>query len=245
MVSRVFVAILALLIPIFAIAQVPDEFTNLTVLPRGIQKPELLKTMRGFTFALGVRCGFCHAAKKDDPSALDFASDDKPEKKTARTMIKMMQDINKQYLAGLSDPDEKPVPVMCATCHHGQEKPRTLEMVLQPVIEQKGVPAAIEKYKDLKKQYYGSYTFDFRDVSLVHLGSDLADAGKVKEALAILQFNEEMYPQSERTEMLLGDLYLKNNDKAQAIAHYKKYLALEPDDDDMKKTLNDLTKPSK
>ena len=59
-------------------SQIPDEFTNLKVLPRGIEKRDLVNTMKNFTFSLGVRCSFCHVGKEEaDLSTYDFASDDK------------------------------------------------------------------------------------------------------------------------------------------------------------------------
>ncbi|HXV14001.1 MAG TPA: c-type cytochrome, partial [Candidatus Krumholzibacteria bacterium] len=41
-------------------AQIPDTFTNLKVLPKDIQKAELVGIMRGFSMALNVRCTHCH-----------------------------------------------------------------------------------------------------------------------------------------------------------------------------------------
>ena len=71
--------------PIYA--QIPDKFTNLKVLPKDISKQELQSTMRGFAFALGVRCEHCHVEKKAPEHGLDFAADDKDAKKTARLML--------------------------------------------------------------------------------------------------------------------------------------------------------------
>jgi len=46
--------------------------------------------MEGFTRALGVRCPFCHVARKANRRDLDFVSDQKVEKETARGMLKMV-----------------------------------------------------------------------------------------------------------------------------------------------------------
>ena len=46
-----------------ALAQVPDEYTNLKVLPKDIGKRELLGTMKSFAGALGMRCSDCHVQK--------------------------------------------------------------------------------------------------------------------------------------------------------------------------------------
>src|SRR6202030_4641758 len=77
-----------------AAAQFPDKFTNLKVLPKDISKHEMESTMRGFAFALGVRCDHCHVEKKAPEHGLDFAADDKDEKKTARIMLQMVAGIN-------------------------------------------------------------------------------------------------------------------------------------------------------
>ncbi|HEX4933437.1 MAG TPA: c-type cytochrome, partial [Gemmatimonadaceae bacterium] len=88
-------------------AQIPDTFTNLQTLPKDIKKQELASMMRGISGALGVRCGHCHAG--GDPETLkgvDFASDEKKEKKIARAMMKMTGEINGTLLpaAGIEAP---------------------------------------------------------------------------------------------------------------------------------------------
>lgn len=98
--------------------------TNLQVLPKDIAGPDLIALMRGYTRALGVECGFCHA---QDPATHrpDFASDAKPDKAIARTMIAMTQEINAKYLSTVTDPDATPAQktVTCGTCHRGNTMP--------------------------------------------------------------------------------------------------------------------------
>jgi hypothetical protein len=83
-----------------------------------------MSMMRGYTKALGVECEFCHA---EDPQTHrpNFASDAKPEKATARTMISMTMEINKKYMSTIKDPDAKPEDktVTCGTCHRGNSMP--------------------------------------------------------------------------------------------------------------------------
>lgn len=104
-------------------AQMPKP-TNLQVLPKDISGHDLVVTMRGYTKALGVECGFCHA---EDPQTnrLNFASDAKPDKTIARTMIRMTAEINAKYLSTVHDPDASPAQktVTCGTCHRGQTMP--------------------------------------------------------------------------------------------------------------------------
>ena len=97
---------------------------NLKVLPKDITPEELRRTMRGYAGALGVECGFCHATNPQTHK-LDFPSDAKDEKTTARTMIAMTRSINEQYMSQVHDPDATPADlhVTCGTCHRGHSMP--------------------------------------------------------------------------------------------------------------------------
>ena len=95
---------------------------NLQVLPKDITTDELVKTMRGFTGALGVNCTFCHATAGGRP---DFASDANPNKAIARTMITMTKDINQKYLASIAMPNQPThVDIECGNCHQGHNVPQ-------------------------------------------------------------------------------------------------------------------------
>jgi len=100
------------------------QFHNLKVLPVNISHDDLIAMMRGFATALGTRCGHCHAAGTPGPDGrerLDFASDAKPEKETARTMIRMVRTINGDYINKV-DPTRRQQ-VTCGTCHRGHTVP--------------------------------------------------------------------------------------------------------------------------
>src|SRR5262245_34559215 len=74
--------------------------TNLQVLPKDWTRQQVVQVMQGFTMGLGVMCNYCHAEMAGaQPGAngqipLDAASDDKPNKKTDRVMMRMMNDVN-------------------------------------------------------------------------------------------------------------------------------------------------------
>ena len=105
------------------------EFHNLKVLPVNISHDELINTMRGFARALGTRCDHCHAAGPPGPDGkekLDFASDAKPEKNVARTMIRMVRTINGDYIAKVEQP-KLDNPVTCGTCHRGHTQPEPFQ----------------------------------------------------------------------------------------------------------------------
>jgi hypothetical protein len=94
--------------------------TNLKVLPKDIAPEDLMKLMRGYSQALGVHCDFCHEVNEQTHRP-NFASDSKPDKEIARTMIAMTQTINQKYLSTINDPDATPEmkTVTCGTCHRG------------------------------------------------------------------------------------------------------------------------------
>jgi len=75
-------------------------FKNLQILPKDISGHDLDSVMHHFTAALGVKCNFCHV-RNEEAKQMDFASDDKPEKKIARKMMLMAIDINKNYFKGM------------------------------------------------------------------------------------------------------------------------------------------------
>lgn len=102
-----------------------SEWKNLKVLPQNISEDSLHFVMRSFNTSLGVKCNYCHAAKTDDPSKLDFASDAKKEKLIARGMLEMTNDINSKYfLPHAPEPKPKQVTmVYCITCHRGTTNP--------------------------------------------------------------------------------------------------------------------------
>ena len=99
------------------------EFHNLTLFPQNITHDELIANMRGFARALGTRCEHCHAANPPgSKEQFDFASDAKPEKNMARTMMRMTHSANSEYLSKV-DPHGQMV--TCNTCHRGHTVPDT------------------------------------------------------------------------------------------------------------------------
>lgn len=99
-------------------------YTNLKVLPKNISTKDLNKIMVDeFTDELGVSCAFCHAENKETHRP-DYASDEKPEKQIARTMMRMTLNINKKFFM-VKHPviGGDGMAVTCGTCHRGQAHP--------------------------------------------------------------------------------------------------------------------------
>jgi Photosynthetic reaction centre cytochrome C subunit len=104
---------------------------NLQVLPRNLSRDQLIAIMRTFTRSLGVKCNHCHVVTATTPKEeLDFASDAKEEKRVARVMIRMTNQINTDWLQRVEEAeghaDAAPATeprVGCWTCHRGEVEP--------------------------------------------------------------------------------------------------------------------------
>jgi photosynthetic reaction center cytochrome c subunit len=115
--------------------------TNLKVLPKNLTGEQVHEIMHKWAGELGAECTTCHTV---DPNrkmpngrpALNFADDSKAEKNTARLMLRMVEDINKNYLSKVEDtdhdrasadraPGKENEALSCGTCHRGQVHPPT------------------------------------------------------------------------------------------------------------------------
>lgn len=85
---------------------------NIKVLT-GLPDSQLIPVMNFIAASLGRRCNFCHITDKGRDG---YALDDKPEKNTAREMMKMVIDLHKQKFPGANE-------ISCFTCHRGQTRP--------------------------------------------------------------------------------------------------------------------------
>lgn len=99
--------------------------TNLQVLPKNLTGEQVHEIMHKWEASLGAKCSTCHA---EDPKnlapngrpRLNFADDSKPEKRIARLMYKMTQNINDNYISMVENSGQ---PVTCGTCHRGHVTP--------------------------------------------------------------------------------------------------------------------------
>jgi hypothetical protein len=98
---------------------------NLQVLTT-VPESQLFLMMNAIADSLGVRCEYCHARPSPDPTkSWSFAGgwawdrDDKPPKRIAREMMRMVLDINTRQFDGR-------MRVTCYTCHRGSLDPGRL-----------------------------------------------------------------------------------------------------------------------
>lgn len=211
--------------------QWPDEPENLEVLPEDIGAGGLRDVMRGFADALDVRCEHCHVGE-GDLADFDFAADDKETKQIARVMMRMVQAINAEHLADLGElgrPAAERAEVGCVTCHRGAERPRLIQDVLAEVIETEGVDAAVARYRELREDLYGGFTYDFRPGPLAELGQRLAASGRVEAGVRIVRLEAEYHPESFSTWFALGQVQARAGRREAAIESTERALELAPE----------------
>lgn len=95
------------------------DVKNVQVL-KGMSRDEIVWAMGFISQSLGVTCEYCHVRNE---TGFHVELDDKPEKRTARKMLLMMQSINDQTFDG----EQR---VTCATCHNGSTKPRAVNPIV-------------------------------------------------------------------------------------------------------------------
>jgi hypothetical protein len=95
---------------------------NIKVLT-GLPQWQLIPVMNYMAASMGRRCNFCHV---NSAGQWDYASDAKQEKATAREMIKMVVDLNKNSFKGNLE-------VACYTCHRGLDHPASIPALPLPV----------------------------------------------------------------------------------------------------------------
>ena len=103
---------------------------------------------------------------------------------------------------------------------------KSIAETLSKTIASSGVDAAVRQYHDFKAAQPTTYNFD--EGELNSLGYRLLNAKKFNDAIRIFQLNIEAYPQSSNVYDSLGEAYMDDGNKAQAIANYQKSLQLNP-----------------
>jgi hypothetical protein len=213
-----------------AAAQIPDRFTNLQVLPQTISRDSLVDLMRSFSFALGVRCQYCHVGGDGISfEGVRFPDDDDEDKRKARVMLQLVQRVNNE-LATLPARDQPPVNVQCVTCHRGLQRPRTLEAELATTIARAGIDSAIVHYRTLRNTYFGSGSFDFGAQRLIEVARALFGQQRGADAERMLQLNLEFYANHAGTYGALAELRLLRADTTGAIAALERLVELQPQD---------------
>jgi hypothetical protein len=206
----------------------PDSLVNLQVFPRTTPVMEVIGAMRNATFALGVRCQFCHVGEEGMPlERFDFASDEKRTKLVARQMMRMVQEINRR-LDTLPGRAAGGLEVSCATCHRGVTRPQPLSTLIADAALAAGSDSAARAYHALRERFHGRDAYDFGEGSLNTAAFRLGRAGKYDDAFALLRLNEEMFPKSSGMYVFRGNINLMKGDTTAAEAAFREALARDP-----------------
>lgn len=207
----------------------PWKGQNLQYFPADITREALTQRMREFSFALSVRCQYCHAGGDGISfDGVDFASDEKPAKRKARAMLRMTDQINTSLLPQVPSRAEPRVTVDCVTCHHGLRLPKTLQTTLFEIVGERGADAAIARYRELRASdtLSGRYSFDEWEIN--ELARRLHEAKNSAAAIALLEMNGEFYPKSAAIDFQIAELHLLRGERDQALARYRKTLEKMP-----------------
>jgi tetratricopeptide (TPR) repeat protein len=215
-----------------------DAPKNLKVLPKDWTRPQVVSVMQEFTAALHVGCNYCHYA---DGAAPDFASDDKKEKRRARAMLTITQDLNDRLPKEFGVSPGAVTRIGCVTCHRGVQVPKQLAEILARTSAEKGFAAAAAQYNDLKSRYYGAQAYDFSDSGLIETAKLLIPS-RTDEAIQFLQFSLQLFPQSALSYIALAQAQQAKNDIPEAIASVQRALAIDPKNNQAQRLLAALRK---
>jgi hypothetical protein len=218
----------------------PWKGENLRYFPADISREQLTQRMREFSFALGVRCQYCHAGGNGVSfEGVSFKSDEKPAKVTARAMLRMVEQLNTVTLAQLPNRAQPRVVVDCATCHHGKALPKSLQTTLFEIVDAQGAAAAVAKYRELRREVeLGRY--DFGEWEINELARRLTEAGKTDAAVTILEMNGEFYPASAAIDVMIGELQRRAGNREKALERFRAALVKEPQNSMVKQRLEEL-----
>lgn len=218
----------------------PERAQNLQVLPKDFPKSNLRAVMTEFTRRLGVRCSHCHVGQEGQPlSTYDFVSDENPNKATARLMLKMLGSIDEQ-LEQVEPTGPKRVNMWCGTCHRGRPRPTTLTEEMTEQYEKGGIAAAVDHYRELRRQFYGKGAYDFSENVLNSLGYQLLRSDKAEDAIRIFRLNVEYFPDSGNVYDSLAEAYAQSGKREQAVVFYRKSLEINPDNTNAVEKLKQL-----
>ena len=118
---------------------------------------------------------------------------------------------------------------------------KSIAETLSATIATSGIDQAAQQYHQLRVAKATNYNLDEDELNA--LGYQLVQASKLKQAIRIFQLNVEAYPNSGNTYDSLGEAYMDDGNKLQAIANYKRSLQLNPGNNNAIKMLQKLNAP--
>lgn len=115
---------------------------------------------------------------------------------------------------------------------------KSIVPILSATIASNGIDSAIRQYRGLKAAPPATYNID--EDQLNALGYQLLNTHKIKDAIRIFQLNIEAYPRSSNVYDSLGEAYMDDGDRQDAITYYQKSLQINPKNGNSIKMLQKL-----
>ncbi len=104
---------------------------------------------------------------------------------------------------------------------------KSVTLILENIITESGIDAAIEKYNEIKSLNSSEYFIE--EYAMQNFGYKLLNNMEVEYAIEIFKLNVETFPNSWKVYNSLGDAYMKNRNFSLAIVNFKKSIKLNPD----------------
>lgn len=117
------------------------------------------------------------------------------------------------------------------------DKPAIADVIL-PLIRAKGVRAALREYDVLRQRKASDY--DFSELQLNRVGYELLKEKSTDAAIEVFEHNTKLFPNSSNVWDSLGEACMIAGKRDQAIANYRKSLALNPHNANAAKMLEQL-----
>ncbi len=221
-------------------AQIPDSFTNLQFFDANTSRSELIGAMRKLSFALDVRCQYCHEGGDGVAfDSVDFASDAKPVKRRARYMLEMTETINSTLLTSVPGRQTPNIQVECRTCHRGLTRPEMIDDLLRRRIAEEGVDAAVREYRELRQEEYGGWSYDFGAWAVYDLAAEYQDENP-EISVELIKLNTEFFSESAGAWIALGQAELASGNRDAAIRAFRQGLEVSPDNERILRLLQEL-----
>jgi tetratricopeptide (TPR) repeat protein len=109
---------------------------------------------------------------------------------------------------------------------------------VERAIMEVGLAAGLEKYRLLRSKNAGEDSF--REAEFNETGYRLLGKGMVAGAIAVFRLNVEQFPESANTYDSLAEAYAASGDTSQAIANYRRALAIDAENANAREMLHRL-----
>ena len=99
------------------------------------------------------------------------------------------------------------------------------------------------RYRELREEHYGGHTFDFGVGPLNTLTEQVALAGDLDAALAMIELNLEYHPDDAWSHHLRGEVLMRQDEREAALEAFRRSLELDPDNRRARQRIDELSAP--